>query len=127
MLGTMKPTVSGWAAAGLLLLAGVVGTAGGLGCIGGGPGAAPGREEDWDVARLASHLRDRGLDLQVTTVPESSETDLHAAFFSRSGGSWKQWSRLPKLAERAGLWRGVVYCEKVRPDECWAPEVSVWG
>jgi hypothetical protein len=82
--------------------------------------------DDWDVPQLARHLRERGLEFGVK-VPGKQEAAFDAAFFTQSGASWEQVRYLPKVPECADLWRGVVYCEKVRPDGSWAPEMTVWG
>jgi hypothetical protein len=78
---------------------------------GGRPAAPPGPRS---IPELADLLRERGLRLHL--APTGRDADLSRnGFLTTSPRTFEELNRLQKTLDRAGLWRGVVYCEVNTP------------
>jgi hypothetical protein len=66
--------------------------------------------DDWDIPRLVTHLREKGLDLRA--VPAQKDGGYHPhAYLTTTDARWQDLNRLSRDPRRMEPWRGTLYCE----------------
>ena len=82
--------------------------------------------DDWDIARLAAYLNERGLDVRVVSTMREGCSD-KTAFLTTTGKGWEDFNRLPKDAGWIARWQGTLYCERGPGGDDWCELTRQWG
>jgi hypothetical protein len=82
--------------------------------------------DNWNVFELADYLNRAGIRLSV--VPTAREGVVrNAAFLTTGQKDWHECNRLRKDGKQPGLWRGILYCERVESDNLRRQLADQWG
>jgi hypothetical protein len=81
---------------------------------------------DWDVPRLAEHLRGRGLPLRAVSTIKDGPIG-NNAYLLTADRTWKDLTHLSRGREHIDRWRGTLYCERLRQPGNRDEQAALWG
>jgi hypothetical protein len=82
--------------------------------------------EEWDIPRLASYLKEEGLDLRMVPTQENGVIE-QTAFLTTTDKNFQDYNRMPKARTYIDLWEGSLYCERGQIGDFRAHLARQWG